>query len=96
MADLVIMQHPLTPEGDETFKSSLLQTTSQYLVDAKITGDTIELKGIQSYVDKVLLQVRQETLAYKEKVLVQRSLSGVPGRAIDVPSHWEAQTEKVV
>ena len=96
MADVVLMQHSLPPEGDETLKSSLLQTTSQYLVDAKITGDKIELKGIQGYVDKVLLQVRQETLAYKEKVLAQQSRSGVPGRATDVPSHWEAQTEKVV
>ena len=65
-------------------------------MSANITGDTFEVKGVQGYVDKVSLQVRQEMLAYKEKVLAQRSTARALGRTVEVPSHWDAQTEKVV
>ena len=61
-----------------------------------MTGDTFEIKGAQGYVDKVSLQVRQEVLAYKEQVLTKRSTPKALGRNVEVPNHWDAQTEKVV
>ena len=96
MADVVVRPHPLPPESDETLQLSLLQTTCRYLVAANITGDTFEVKGVQGYVDKVSLQVRQEMVAYKEKVLAQRSTARALGRTVEVPRHWDPQTEKVV
>ena len=96
MADVVVRPHTLPPESDGTLQLSLLQTTSQYLVSTNITGDTFEVKGVQGYVDKVSLQVRQEMLAYKEKVLAQRSTPRALGRTVEVPRHWDPQTEKVV
>ena len=96
MADVVLSRHPLPPESDETLQLSLLRTTSQYLVAANMTGDTFEVKGAQWYVDKVSFQVRQEMLAYKERVLTKRSTPRALGRTVEVPNHWDAQTEKVV
>ena len=96
MADVVLSRHPLPPESDETLQLSLLRTTSQYLVAANMTGDTFKVKGAQGYVDKVSFQVRQEMLAYKERVLTKRSTPRALGRTVEVPSHWDAQTEKVV
>ena len=96
MADVVPVSHPLPPESDEKLQLSLLQTASQYLVAVNMTGDTFKVKGAQGYVDKVSLQVRQEMLAYKEKVLAKRSTPRALGRTVEVPSHWDAQTEKVV
>ena len=96
MVDVVDISHPLPPESDGTLQLSLLQTTSQYLVSTNITGDTFEVKGVQGYVDKVSLQVGQEMLAYKEKVLAQRSTPRALGRTVEVPRHWDPQTEKVV
>ena len=96
MAVVVVRPHTLPPESDGTLQLSLLQTTSQYLVSTNITGDTFEVKGVQGYVDKVSLQVRQEMLAYKEKVLAQRSTPRALGRTVEVPRHWDPQTEKVV
>ena len=89
---VVTSEQMLPSNSDATLHGSLLETTSKHFVDAKITERKIVLRGMQGYIERVMFLVREQILAYEQRIVSQRSASA---RIMETPDCWEAQTEKI-
>ena len=89
----VVTSEQMLPSGsDATLHGSLLETTDKHFVDATISENKITLRGIQGYIEKVMFLVRQQILAYEQRIVSQRSAAS---RVIETPDFWEPQVEKL-
>ena len=89
----VVTSEQMLPSGsDATLHGSLLETTGKHLVDATISEKKITLRGIQGYIEKVMFLVRQQILAYEQRIVSQRSAAS---KVIETPDFWEPQVEKL-
>ena len=89
---VVTSEQMLPSNSDATLYGSLLETTGKHFVDAKITERKIVLRGMQGYIERVMFLVREQILAYEQRIVSQRSASA---RIMETPDCWEAQTEKI-
>ena len=88
----------LPPDSEGTFHSSLCELTHSYLVSASISDDTIHIEGVQGYMDKVVIKVKEEKLSFEKKLLAQKSAitgSATP-RSVSLPKYWEVQLDKIM
>ena len=89
----VSKQHPLPAESDESFRTSLLETTSRYFVSAKVVGaSAIELRGIQGHIEQVSLRVKEDILSHEKAIFDQRAFAS---SQCHLPNEWEPQKEKM-
>ena len=89
---VVTSEQMLPSSSDATLHASLLETTGKHFVDATISENKIILRGIQGYIEKVMFLVRQQILAYEQRIVSQRSASS---KGIETPDCWEPQVEKI-
>ena len=98
-AGVVTTSIPLPSDSEGTFHSSLHELTNNYFVSASICDNTMHIEGVQGYIDKVAIKVREETLSFESKILARRS-STAASTSHSVPwpqpEYWEVQTEEIV
>ncbi len=83
--------HVLPTTTDNAFQTEVMTTLQKYFVLASVVGDTVQVRGVQGYVEKVMLIVREKTLDFEKECLARAS--STPHSA-SVPSNWEVQTDK--
>lgn len=83
--------HLLPTSTDIAFQTDIMTTLQKYFVVASIVGDTVQVRGVQGYMEKVMLIVREKTLDFEKECLVRAS--STPHSA-SVPSNWEVQSDK--
>ena len=88
---LVKRTHPLPTAADSKFQTEILQDLRKYFVMPEIVGDSVQVLGVQGYIEKVMLVIREKTLLEKER-LAQTPLA----QHSEVPPFWEPQTDHFV
>ena len=89
----------LPPDSEGAFHSSLRELANSYLVSASISGDSIHVEGVQSYVDKVTIIIQGERLSFERKLLAQKSaITGTStsrSYCVPLPKYWEIQHDDI-
>ena len=83
---------PLSALADSTFQADLIGTLQKYFVWPQLVGDCVQVRGIQGYIEKVLLILREKILDHEKEVLARNPRSVHGG---SVPDHWEPQSERI-
>ena len=87
---VVKQPHPLPGNTDNAFQTELLQILHKYFVLSEIVGNNIRVQGVQGYIEKVTLILREKILEFEKEHLARAPATphGVP-----VPISWEPQTD---
>ena len=87
----------LPPDSEGEFHSSLCELANSYLISASISDDTIHVEGVQGYIEKVMIIIREEKLSFERKLLAQKSAitGSSTSRSIPVPKYWKIQHDKI-
>ena len=87
----------LPPDSEGEFHSSLCELANSYLVSASISDDTVHVEGVQGYMEKVMIIIREEKLSFERKLLAQKSAitGSSTSRCVPIPKYWEIQHDKI-
>lgn len=95
-AGLIKTSIALPSDSKGTFHSSLRELTDSYMVSASICDKVIHIEGVQGYIDKVTIKIREEKLSYERKVLAQQSnLTTAVSCNVPLPEYWDLQSEEI-
>ena len=95
-AGLIMTSIGLPSDSDGTFHSSLRELTDRYMISASICDKVIHIEGVQGYIDKVAIKIREEKLSYERKVLAQRSIQTTDvSCSVLPPEYWDIQSEEI-
>ena len=88
----------LPSDSEGTLHSSLCELTKDYFISVCIFDDVIHIEGVQGYIDKVAIKIREEKLLFESKSLIaQRIISAASSsQSVLLPEYWEPQTEEIV
>lgn len=92
----IVDQHcPLSQlaQADSAFHADISLVLQKYFVDAEILEDSVHIRGIQGYSEKISLVVRGKILDYDNEHLTRRASAT---RTTKPPAYWEPQADKVV
>ena len=88
----------LPSDSEGALQTSLCKLTKDYFISVCIFDDVIHIEGVQGYIDKVAIKIREEKLSFESKTLIaQRSCpSASISSGVLLPDYWEPQMEEIV
>ena len=63
--------HSIPGTADRVFRTEILQTLHKYLVSPEIVRDSVQVQGVQGYIEKVMLMVREKMLDFEKEHLAR-------------------------
>ena len=92
LSKAIVRKEISLPTPIEKTGMALQKTARQYFVSAEIVNGKLQLKGVEGYLEKVLLVITEQKHAYEKQMVSQGMASA---QTVELPEHWEPQTEKI-